>query len=196
VNNNGTYYVTVTGANGCTGSDTINVSDNTPIVSLNLPFSSVCVDATANALTGGLPSGGSYNGSGVSGANFDASIPGIGTTTIQYIYTDAVNGCSDTAFASVIVDPCIGIKDLSAINNWIEVYPNPTSGKFNLIASDDLITNAKIELISTDGKIIMSLNNKSNNSIEFDLESYPNAIYFVKIYSNNNVKVIKVVKQQ
>ena len=196
VNSAGVYYVTVTDANGCVASDTINVSDNTPNVSLTLPFTSVCVDATANALSGGLPIGGSYSGSGVSGNNFDASIPGIGTVTIQYIYTDAINGCSDTADASVVVDPCIGIKDLTQVSDWFEVYPNPTNGKFTLIANEQLIKDSKFELLTTDGKLVFSKMNQLNNSIEFNLETYPNAVYFLKIYSSSGIKVIKIVKQQ
>ena len=64
------------------------------------------------------------------------------------------------------------------------------------MANENLITNSKIELITTDGKLILSETNELKNSIDFDLENYPNAIYFLKIYTSTGIKVVKVVKQQ
>src|SRR4029077_7702568 len=63
-----TYTVTV---NGCTDSKTANLTVKAaPVVSL-AAFSDVCVNAAAFALSGGLPAGGSYSGTGVSAGSFD-----------------------------------------------------------------------------------------------------------------------------
>lgn len=190
----GTYYVQVTDLNGCTGSDTVNVSENFISVTLNLPFTTVCLDATSNALTGGLPAGGTYQGIGVIGSNFDASVHGVGTAIIQYDYVDPISGCSGFDTAQVIVDPCVGIKDLTSYSDWLEVYPNPTNGKFELVGNSSMLENSRIELISTDGKLIKSFINDSTTKIEFDLTEYQNAIYFLRVSSGNVIKVLKVVK--
>jgi len=195
VSSQGNYFVEVTDLNGCKGSDTVNVSTNFISVTLNLPFTSACLDATTNALSGGLPAGGTYQGIGVIGSNFDASVHGVGTAIIQYDYVDPVSGCSGFDTAQVIVDPCVGIKDITSNSDWLEVYPNPTNGKFELVGNSSILENSKIELISTDGKLIKSFNNDSTNKIEFDLTEYQNAIYFLRVYSGNVIKVLKVVKQ-
>jgi hypothetical protein len=53
-------------------------------------------------LTGGLPLGGTYSGTGVSTGMFDPSVAGPGTWTITYTYTD-VWGCTNSATNSITV---------------------------------------------------------------------------------------------
>jgi len=94
---------TYTDANNCSNSATDNiVVFATPTVSLNLPDTEECVLNSTFALSGGLPSGGIYSGTGVSGTNFDASVAGLGTHTITYTYSDG-NGCVDTATEDIEV---------------------------------------------------------------------------------------------
>ena len=67
-------------------------------------LASLGVCSTTYTLDQGSPSGGSYSGTGVSGTNFNASVAGVGTHSITYLYTD-INGCSNTAFKDIIVTP-------------------------------------------------------------------------------------------
>lgn len=93
----------LTNSNGCSNSDTmlINVFD-LPLVTLIAP-QALCENEGIVTLTGGFPVGGTYSGTGVSGNDFDPSITGAGTHTIDYMYTDS-NSCSNSASASVIVN--------------------------------------------------------------------------------------------
>jgi hypothetical protein len=54
-------------------------------------------------LTGGLPTGGTYFGSNISGGQFNPQTAGGGSHTINYTYSDG-NGCSDTASQTIVVD--------------------------------------------------------------------------------------------
>jgi hypothetical protein len=55
-------------------------------------------------LSGGTPAGGSYTGNGISSNIFNPSIPGAGSTTITYTYTDG-NGCTNSTTGSITVNP-------------------------------------------------------------------------------------------
>lgn len=94
---------TYTDANGCVNSDTSSVTVNDlPVVSLDT-FDILCNGLSPINLTGGIPLGGSYAGSGVIGGNqFDPGINGPGNFQITYIYTDG-NGCTNTASQNLSV---------------------------------------------------------------------------------------------
>ncbi|MFN8145193.1 MAG: choice-of-anchor V domain-containing protein [Bacteroidia bacterium] len=108
VDANGTYAVTVTDANGCSGTDagTLVTVNPLPVVSL-AAFSPVCDTIAAFALSGGSPAGGTYSGTGVSGGNFDPAVSGAGTFQITYSYTNT-DGCTAEATASLTVNVCTG----------------------------------------------------------------------------------------
>lgn len=94
----GTYPVTYsyTDANGCSGQSTTNIVVNPlPNVSAGT-YPQVCSNASLVSLNG-VPSGGSWSGTGVNGNTFNPAA-GAGTYTLTYIYTDA-NGCSNSATA-------------------------------------------------------------------------------------------------
>ena len=63
----------------------------------------VCVDANTFTLTGGLPMGGVYSGSGVSAGIFDPAQAQLGPNLITYTFTDA-NGCTSSCTFTVTVN--------------------------------------------------------------------------------------------
>ncbi|WP_343630987.1 choice-of-anchor J domain-containing protein [Fluviicola sp.] len=98
----GTQTITydLTDAYGCAHSANYNITVNmAPIVSQG-PIPAACDNAGMVTLINGIPGGGVYSGTGVSGGQFD---PAAGTQTVTYTYTDA-NGCSNTASTVVTVN--------------------------------------------------------------------------------------------
>jgi hypothetical protein len=101
----GTFTLTYTyvGTNGCVSNATDDITvNNLPLVTLN-PFSAVCLNDAAFALSGGLPAGGTYNIDGVANTQFDPAAVGPGNHQITYSYTD-VNGCSASASQFIFVN--------------------------------------------------------------------------------------------
>ena len=101
----GTHIISYsyTDGNNCTDSANQNiVVSSLPIVTLN-SFIDYCVDAPTFTLTGGIPAGGTYSGTGVSGGSFNPSAAGAGTHIITYSYTDA-NSCTNFATQNIIVN--------------------------------------------------------------------------------------------
>ncbi|MDY0083970.1 MAG: T9SS type A sorting domain-containing protein, partial [Ignavibacteriaceae bacterium] len=79
----------------------------------------------------------------------------------------------------------------------ISIYPNPNQGRFIVEISSAEIENAKIEILSIDGKLIHSeeINCNTTLSKEFDISSYSSGLYFVKISSGNKSYNQRIVKQ-
>jgi len=127
---------------GC--SDTAYASINVlslPAVSLD-SLADVCENATPFALSGGLPAGGTYSGTGVSAGIFDPSSAGVGTHLITYAYTGG-NGCSNSVSQNISV---LFIPDAS-ISDYTSSLPNaPFTGcdvpntDFNLIVDNTSTT--------------------------------------------------------
>ncbi len=97
------YDVFAMDANSCiSNTSTIYLTSNPlPAVSFSGPSLSQCLNDSTVALVG-IPLGGSYNGPGVSGSNYEPSIAGVGIHQIIYNYTDT-NGCfsADSNFTLV-----------------------------------------------------------------------------------------------
>lgn len=123
----GTYTGIVMDAIGCTSSPIAITLEEAPLpeVTLGLP-AAVCADAGAVALTGGSPSGGVYQGSGVENGFFYPEEAGAGTHTIYYTYTDS-NGCSNTASEELLVNETL----IADAGDDVLVYYNSGSGAQN-----------------------------------------------------------------
>jgi PKD-like domain len=107
VGNGGYYIVGTNSSTGCSSSpQSVTVTVN-PLPTVTFPgtLTTQCAGNTSYTLTGGLPSGGIYTGTGVSGTNFDAAIAGVGANQlITYSYTDQ-NSCTNSATNTISVNP-------------------------------------------------------------------------------------------
>ncbi|MFN9949700.1 MAG: hypothetical protein ACK53B_02935, partial [Bacteroidota bacterium] len=113
----GIYTVTYTFSDGtCTGVTTTSIEISTPpAVTLHLPSATVCNNAVAFTLTGGMPVGGIYSGTSVAGNQFDPTTAGRGQHLITYTYTTAA-GCSSSATEILTVHPLIDVNAGSDIS--------------------------------------------------------------------------------
>jgi len=91
----GSFVLVASNAANCVASsNALAVTVNAvPEVSFSLTEDKVCENGTAD-IGGGIPSGGTFGGTGVSGTIFTAGAPGF--TDIIYTFTN-LNGCSGTA---------------------------------------------------------------------------------------------------
>lgn len=82
------------------------------------PFAAICQDADPFEVTGGMPEGGEYSGTGVDTAIFDPMVSGIGTFDIVYTYTDT-NACTNIAVQQITVNALPSV-DLGADSDICE----------------------------------------------------------------------------
>lgn len=115
-----TITYTYTDVNSCTSAASqILTVNELPTVTLDA-FTAVCANDNDVTLTGGLPVGGTYSGSGVTANNFD---PSNGTQEITYTYTD-VNGCTSDATQSLVVNTN-PTASLNLATTEVCTYSNP-----------------------------------------------------------------------
>jgi uncharacterized protein (TIGR02145 family) len=103
----GTAQITVRGVNNC-GEGTVSAPFDVlvrpnPSVTFTRCFDSVTI-ATAKpiVLKGGIPLGGTYSGTGISGGIFYPALAGLGVRTITYSFTN-MDGCTKTAATTITV---------------------------------------------------------------------------------------------
>ncbi|TND07807.1 MAG: hypothetical protein FD123_2958, partial [Bacteroidetes bacterium] len=195
VNTTGLYSVLVSDSSGCTNSDTVMVTINTPpVAALALPFSTVCVGDGVYTLSGGSPAGGTYSGTGVSGSLFSPATAGVGTHTIMYMVTDSA-GCSDTTSQVVTVNTCVGIQDVSA-GSQVSVYPNPSTGLFTFELRDATSTAVTLTVLDSRGRSLLEKQvNAASAELRttLDLGSFDNGFYFLVVQSGDASKTVKLV---
>lgn len=76
----------------------------------------------------------------------------------------------------------------------IAIFPNPSSGIYNISSGDKAID--KIEIYDVSGKTIKTINNFSNSNSEnkLDINEISNGIYFLKITSENQKTIKRIIK--
>ncbi len=145
-------------------------------------------------LTQGLPEDGVYSGEYVTeGMYFHPTESGVGEFEVTYTYADEW-GCENSDNQIITVVNCVGINETSEAIS-LEIFPNPSSGKFNVNIKADELNNAELKVIDIVGKVIYEQTNLSiqgSQAINIDLRDRPNGIYFVQI-KNENYSVSKKV---
>jgi hypothetical protein len=186
VSSSGAYSVIVTDVNGCTGTDTLNVTINPlPAVIYNETQTLVCVTWPPITLTAGTPPGGTYSGTAVTGNTFDPSVAGQGTFNIIYTYTDS-NGCTNSDTSAITVDMCTGISQANGL--LAAMYPNPAQSELHIEANAD----AFLEIADVSGRIVVARQlKKGKNAI--NVSQFSNGMYQVILKSETGTLVRKLV---
>ncbi|CAN5224949.1 hypothetical protein BH09BAC5_BH09BAC5_01740 [soil metagenome] len=191
----GTYFVMVTDNNGCFSSDTAMIVINmNPVVTGMASSSVACVDDADINLTG-LPIGGAWSGTGVTGAIFDPTV-GPGMLQPVYSYTDS-NGCSGSYTVTITVNACTGVTELTD-ENAVSLYPNPNNGNVNLVVNEGA-ENLLISIFDIQGNLIYQSEDKHVQDgfvKQLDLTGQSNGLYLMKIFTNGHQQVLRMVIQK
>jgi len=102
------------------------------------------------------------------------------------------NGCSATS-TCVVVD-YIGLDELSRMA--LNVYPNPTTGEIN-IAVDGVTESYNVTVEDMNGRLVMNLGAliNTNGTYQVNMTNLITGVYFIKLNSNGNERVVRVIKQ-
>jgi PKD repeat protein len=192
-----TYTVTGTDANGCSNTTTVSVNVNAlPSVSITLATDTFCDIDGPTMLSGGSPAGGNYSGTGVTANAFDPSSVGAGTFAITYTFTD-VNGCTNSASQSVVVDVCSGIGSTDN-ETPIDVMPNPNNGNFTLGFTSASAQDYVIEIHNSLGQVVYTeqLTNFSGTyRKDISLSENGTGLYFIRLRTVNSESTLRVITQ-
>jgi hypothetical protein len=175
-----------TDANNCSGTASSTFTLNAAPQATLGTFTDVCLQAAAFGLTGGLPAGGTYTGTGVTGGNFNPATAGTGTQTITYTVT--TNGCSDAVSQNINVEDCAGIEEMATFG--LEIYPNPASSVVTIKTGKDVM----FSMIFEDGKVVYPASSLSmNTETQLQVSHLAKGIYFLHFNGAQGNLVQKVI---
>lgn len=189
----GTFVVgyVVTGTNNCSNTATTQiVVFPAPSVSLSAAASTVCLNNSSVALTG-LPAGGTYTGTGVSGNNFNATSAGAGTFVVSYKYTDP-NSCSNTATISIKVISCSGISETRGKPN-VNLWPNPAQTEL-WVTIDGGQPLSSVDIIDLTGKKVLSSPLQTSET-KLNISTLEKGVYIVRLYGMGQTINKRLVKE-
>jgi PKD repeat protein len=86
-----------------------------------------------------------------------------------------------------------GIKDISETEGLV-IYPNPTTAAFNIESLTGNFAMSSVEIMDLNGRMICKRNCSNSLSENIDLTNVPSGLYFVKVYTSNGVKSLRLQK--
>ena len=79
------------------------------------------------------------------------------------------------------------------LDNNISIYPNPSSGIFNIKMKS--ISDFQYNIYDITGKEMTARTEVMNNTFQLDLSTYSKGIYFFKVYSSEGAITQKLIVQ-
>jgi hypothetical protein len=190
--NAGPYIITITDANGCSGSVNGTIVD--PSVLGALPTITDEISGNDGAInivvSGGTPAYG-FSWTGPAGfssnsQNINGLIGGLYSLTI----TD-LNGCA-LMITDIIVNSFVGLNE--NIELQFSVFPNPTNGIFNIdltIAVEKEITLSVYDLC---GRLVYKTHKTGSKSFEIDIMDKANGSYILKLEAGSKQTKKRIIK--
>jgi len=89
----------------------------------------------------------------------------------------------------------VGVEELPVgRNGWVALSPNPTSGKFRVVAVNEHRIEA-LRILSLDGRVLLDRRGLRDTAVEADLGDEPAGVYVVSALMDGVWQIRQVVKQ-
>jgi hypothetical protein len=186
----GSYQLTVTDANNCTGTGPVIDIADAPTISATASSteesSAGAADGTATVSSTDGTAPYTYLWDDPSGQT-TATAAGLSAGTYNVVVTDA-QGCTTTA--SVVVDLGSGIRELALAD--LRIYPNPTQKEVTISFTSVTAKDFEVAIYSTIGNIVLADQVLASNTYyrNFDVSALAAGVYFVEI-SNEEGKTLR-----
>ena len=196
------YYVMT---NNC-GSDStrIRVTINNPASPIGISATTICIDSSVviTDSTGGgtwsssdstVGSVGFHLGGGFP-PSFGEAITGhtAGTTTITYTGTNACGTYTETMNVTVINCGATAVNNVATITNSCNVYPNPSTGSFNIVANSTKYAKANCTIANMLGEKVKEFTINTNQESSVNL-TIPTGIYYITVSAGEEKYTTKMV---
>ena len=189
----GNYSVTATDATGCNTAYVVAITTPSEIIlvmdSLNAS-SATATDGTASVVANGGTSPYTYNWN-TGGSS--STITGLGIGVYTVTVTDA-NGC--TSVSSIEVSFADAISASINGSEYINIYPNPSNGEFEILVSSKNNGQVTYKVYNTDGQVILinSLNKTTNvQNSKIDIRNNARGVYNVEVRTEKGVYQKRII---
>ena len=126
-------------------------------------------------------------------------VQGNGNSNVQidYKFTDykPFSGVSYYRLAQFDYDGSINLSNSVSVLfsvNKIVAYPNPIN---DLLTVKTEYSISKFELLNSNGTLVYSKHIKNHNTYNIDMNNFSKGIYFLRVYSDDKINVLKLVKE-
>jgi hypothetical protein len=90
-----------------------------------------------------------------------------------------------------VVDACTGIRENGALAG-LKVYPNPSNGQLNVELNNS--ADKTVQIVDVTGRIVLA-GQSTEATLKFNLSTLANGVYYVKVKSQDDIQVIKIIKE-
>ncbi|QQQ27944.1 T9SS type A sorting domain-containing protein [Chryseobacterium indoltheticum] len=190
----GTYTVTITDANGCTGTVTATVTQSSAVAA---PTGAATQSFNAGDTLSALVVTGQnikWYASATDAANHTGSLP---TTTVivnntTYYATQTVGVCESTVSLAVLAyNASLSVGNATKPKSEMQIYPNPVIDILN-ISGEEKIT--KLAIYSADGRKVTE-KTLSKNERSINVHSLVQGVYLIQVFTKDDVKTFKFIKR-
>ncbi|MBL4658083.1 MAG: T9SS type A sorting domain-containing protein [Flavobacteriales bacterium] len=201
----GTYVLVLTDANSCTQTESITVGTLSAGVQTSPITGPNAVNQTSNhfyavALDSGsiynwIIQGGIQTGGGVVNS-ISVQWDSVGTGQVAVVETDSMGCVGDTVILNVSVAAYTSQLELYAQQIEVQVYPNPTSGQFNLKILTNEVTPMTIRMYNFTGQLIHAEEieaTKSHYIGHMNLSGYAKGVYYIQIISERSTSISRII---
>jgi hypothetical protein len=126
-------------------------------------------------------------------------LPDKSLVTSGYLFSDGITVMTEDAWLfrvdsmGCFIPGCsVGVAEINVQDLRLNVFPNPSSGVFNL-TFDDFIANGLINVTNSLGQNVFSINNFSGHEVQINLDNEPKGIYFIGIRNKENNFTTKIL---
>ena len=190
----GTYTVTITDANGCTGTVTATVTQSSAVAA---PTGAATQSFNAGDTLSALVVTGQnikWYASATDAANHTGSLP---TTTVivnntTYYATQTVGVCESTVSLAVLAyNASLSVGNATKPKSEMQIYPNPVMDILN-ISGEEKIT--KLAIYAADGRKVTE-KTLSKNERSINVHSLVQGVYLIQVFTKDDVKTFKFIKR-
>ncbi|MCC6702565.1 MAG: T9SS type A sorting domain-containing protein [Fluviicola sp.] len=197
--NNNVITVQLTSSESCTSGNPA-ISNAILMVVYDLPIvtweafepDTLCIFWEPVQLSGGLPFGGIYSGSGTHNGNFDPVTAGYGVHSLTYNYTDQYN-CSGQATYDIFVDLCTSVSQLDAQTGKATIYPNPTKENFTINYGNPSAIAKSMRMSDVLGNLIFDQKEAIPDNYSFNVRHLKAGIYLLQLKFETETVYLKFV---
>lgn len=185
------FRAAVTTSCGTIFSTNVALTVNTyPTITSFNPASDLCLSDRPITLSA-APAGGTFSGTGVSGATFNPRTAGLGAKVITYTAANA--GCQSTATRTIIVDQCAERQIPLQNPASLTLYPNPNTGLFGVRVNTDLYSRFSVKVYNNIGQLIRTLEMSNvyyGQVVNMDMTQLPAGTYHLLFVNDEQAPVV------
>jgi hypothetical protein len=188
---NATYTVIGSSAASCTIAKTVTVGVvQGPSITISAqPTNSFCPGQSGTLVANGANNGFTWT---PGGSTFAIIYVAPSSNTTYSVVGANTPGCTTTQTIALFMTTCTSVYDPAYVNEQVRIFPNPSNGVFVIEMPNG--AQKHIEVMDLMGRIVLNTTSVEDRST-INISDLQNAVYYIRLSSNNDSKIFKMVKE-